>query len=518
MTSARRKTRSHNLATQSFDCVVLDLNLPDASGYDVLETMARSEQYSFPPVIVYTGGTLTLEDEERLRRFSRSVIVKGARSPERLLDEVTLFLHQVESRLPPDSRGMLQAARERDERFEGRTILVVEDDVRNVFALTSVFEPRGAKVVIARNGREDSSWSAQVRPDLVLMDIMMPEMDGLTAIRELRKRPEPRNLPIIALTAKAMRDDHEECIAAGASDYMPKPLDVDKLCLCRRYGWPDDDIAPRQPIDRMSTSRSICCWRRSTGSTPTTSATMPRASLRRRVLDALAQFGVESVSLLQHGILRDPALVHRLLTQLTVPVSDLFRDPGYFVALRERGSAAARHLPVHQGLGRRLQHGRRGVLAGHPARGSAAARPHADLCHRHQSGSAAHGRGGRVRHGSRAGVHSQLPAGRWCGRWPTTTRPRTAAASSTAVCARASRSRTIAWPRIPSSPKCTWCRAATFSSTSTRCCRSARSISSTIAGAAGLPWARIARTPRLPRHRGRSRMSRATERVYRRSA
>ena len=222
------------LSSTSFDCVVLDLNLPDGSGYQILETMSASEQYSFPPVIVYTGRALSPDEEQQLRRFSRSVIVKGARSPERLLDEVTLFLHQVESRLPSGSRRLLEAARERDEIFDGRRILVVEDDVRNVFALTSVFEPRGAKVAIARNGREALARVDEERPDLVLMDIMMPEMDGLTATRELRKRSELRDLPIIALTAKAMRDDYEECLAAGANDYMAKPLDVDKLVsLCR---------------------------------------------------------------------------------------------------------------------------------------------------------------------------------------------------------------------------------------------------------------------------------------------
>ena len=142
------------LSSQSYDCVVLDLNLPDASGYDVLEKMSSGEQYSFPPVIVYTGRLLSANEEERLRRYSRSIIVKGARSPERLLDEVTLFLHQVESRLPAESQRLLRAARERDGSLEGRTILLVEDDVRNVFALTSVLEARGATVAIARNGRE----------------------------------------------------------------------------------------------------------------------------------------------------------------------------------------------------------------------------------------------------------------------------------------------------------------------------------------------------------------------------
>jgi signal transduction histidine kinase/DNA-binding response OmpR family regulator len=222
------------LAETSFDCVVLDLSLPDASGHQVLETMSASERYSFPPVIIYTGRAPGPEEEERLRRYSRSVIVKGARSPERLLDEVTLFLHQVESRLPPESQRMLRAARERDTVFDGRSILLVEDDVRNVFALTSVFEPRGARVRIARNGREALAAVRESRPDLVLMDVMMPEMDGLTATRELRREPAYRDLPIIVLTAKAMRDDYQESLAAGANDYMAKPIDVDKLVsLCR---------------------------------------------------------------------------------------------------------------------------------------------------------------------------------------------------------------------------------------------------------------------------------------------
>jgi signal transduction histidine kinase/DNA-binding response OmpR family regulator len=222
------------LSASSFDCVILDLHLPDASGFDVLETMSGNERYSFPPVIVYTGQALSQEDEQRLRQYSRSVIVKGARSPERLLAEVTLFLHQVESRLPQAAQRLLKAARERDEVFEGRRILVVEDDIRNVFALTSVFEPLGAVVQIARNGVEALEAIGRQRPDLVLMDIMMPEMDGLTAMRRIREQGPLATLPIIALTAKAMPDDYQECLAAGASDYLAKPLDVDKLVsLCR---------------------------------------------------------------------------------------------------------------------------------------------------------------------------------------------------------------------------------------------------------------------------------------------
>lgn len=223
------------LERASFDCMVLDLALPDGSGYDLLETMAEGEQYAFPPVIVYTGRELGHDEEQRLRRYSRSIIIKGVRSPERLLDEVSLFLHQMESTLPPERQRMLRVARERESAFEGRTILVVEDDVRNVFALTGLLEPRGAKIEIARNGREAVERLARApRPDLVLMDIMMPEMDGFAAMRAIRERPELQELPIIALTAKAMRDDHDRCLAAGANDYVAKPIDVDKLLsLCR---------------------------------------------------------------------------------------------------------------------------------------------------------------------------------------------------------------------------------------------------------------------------------------------
>jgi CheY-like chemotaxis protein/signal transduction histidine kinase len=223
------------LREATFDCVVLDLSLPDMSGYEVLDKMASGEAFSFPPVIVYTGRTLTREEEERLRRYASTIIVKGARSPERLLDEVMLFLHQVEARLPQEHQQILRELRNRDEVLEGRTILVVEDDVRNIFALSSVLEPKGAKVRIARNGKEAlqvlerALHEPDAAVDLVLMDIMMPEMDGLTATREIRKRPEWKNLPIIALTAKAMPDDREKCLRAGANDYTVKPIDIDKL-------------------------------------------------------------------------------------------------------------------------------------------------------------------------------------------------------------------------------------------------------------------------------------------------
>ncbi|MFN7137813.1 MAG: response regulator [Limisphaerales bacterium] len=232
------------LRTSTFDCMVLDLSLPDASGFALLETLSREDKYSFPPVIVYTGRKLSPEEEQRLRKYSKSIIIKGAKSPERLLDEVTLFLHQVVADLPAEQQEMLEKARSRDAALEGRHVLVVEDDVRNIFALSSILEPHGVKLQIARNGREaleflDRSLQNKGTPvDLVLMDIMMPEMDGLTAMREIRKRPEWKKLPIIALTAKAMKNDQEEAIAAGANDYMSKPLDVDKLLSLIRVWMP----------------------------------------------------------------------------------------------------------------------------------------------------------------------------------------------------------------------------------------------------------------------------------------
>ncbi|MCE9603438.1 MAG: response regulator [Planctomycetia bacterium] len=232
------------LKDATFDCMVLDLTLPDASGYSLLETLSREDAYSFPPVIVYTGRELSVDEEQRLRRYSKSIIIKGAKSPERLLDEVTLFLHQVVADLPAEQQRLLEKARSRDAALEGRRILIVEDDVRNIFALTSILEPRGAIIKFARNGREalaalEKSREAQGEEiDLVLMDVMMPEMDGITATQEIRKRAEWKKLPVIMLTAKAMKNDQEQCIAAGANDYMAKPLDVEKLLSLVRVWIP----------------------------------------------------------------------------------------------------------------------------------------------------------------------------------------------------------------------------------------------------------------------------------------
>ncbi|HEL4113114.1 TPA: response regulator [Stenotrophomonas maltophilia] len=222
------------LSSVTFDCMVMDLSLPDGSGYDLLEHMAGNDDVGFPPVIVYTGRALSREEEQRLRRYSKSIIIKGARSPERLLDEVTLFLHSVEASLPSDQQRLLREARRRDTVLDGRTVLLAEDDVRNIFALSSVLEPLGVTLEIARNGQEAVDRLAEREVDLVLMDIMMPEKDGLAAMREIRAQRHLQDLPIIALTAKAMPDDRERCLQAGANDYIAKPIDVDKLVsLCR---------------------------------------------------------------------------------------------------------------------------------------------------------------------------------------------------------------------------------------------------------------------------------------------
>jgi CheY-like chemotaxis protein len=231
------------LKKQTFDCMVLDLSLPDASGYELLETLNKQD-YAFPPVIVYTGKDLTAAQEQQLRRYSKSIIIKGAKSPERLLDEVTLFLHQVVSDLPAEQQKLLKKAKNRDSILENRRILIVEDDIRNVYSLSNILEPRGAIVQIARNGKEalkaleESRNAENDNIDLILMDVMMPEMDGITATRTIRMDKHWKKLPIIMLTAKAMRDDQERCLSAGANDYMAKPLDVEKLLSLVRVWMP----------------------------------------------------------------------------------------------------------------------------------------------------------------------------------------------------------------------------------------------------------------------------------------
>jgi PAS domain S-box-containing protein len=231
------------LKKTTFDCMIMDFLLPDMPGDKLLEQMTHEEINSFPPVIVYTGSSLTRDEEDKLRKYSKSIIIKGARSPERLLDEVTLFLHRVEAKMPPESRKILSTARGREKMLEGKKILLVDDDIRNIFALTSALEQKGAIIIVGRNGHEALEMlDKNPEIDLILMDIMMPEMDGNEATRRIRQQKRFEKLPIIAVTARAMKDDQTKCLEAGANDYLSKPVDLDKLYSLIRVWMPKDGL------------------------------------------------------------------------------------------------------------------------------------------------------------------------------------------------------------------------------------------------------------------------------------
>ncbi|HTW75113.1 MAG TPA: response regulator, partial [Steroidobacteraceae bacterium] len=218
------------LAERAFDCIVLDLRLPDISGFDLLERMQQDERLQDVPVVVFTGRELSDAEQSELKRKAKSIVLKGVQSPERLLDETALFLHRVLADLPPNKRQMIERLHESDESLRGRKVLVVDDDIRNIFALNSLLERHNMQVVSANNGR-DAIRLIEATPDLalVLMDIMMPEMDGYETIRRIRAQSELQHLPIIALTAKAMKGDREKCLEAGASDYVAKPVNTEQL-------------------------------------------------------------------------------------------------------------------------------------------------------------------------------------------------------------------------------------------------------------------------------------------------
>jgi CheY-like chemotaxis protein/signal transduction histidine kinase/HAMP domain-containing protein len=217
------------------DCVVLDLRLPDMSGFEVLEELRGDAKLSDVPVVVFTGRELSAEEDAELHTMARSIVVKGVESPERLLDETALFLHRVVTELPPEKQRMLERLNSSDEDLVGRTALLIDDDARNIFALSSVLERRGMRVLTATTGREAIAL-VDSTPDLaiVLMDIMMPEMDGYQTMRAIRQKPDFRRLPIIALTAKAMKGDREKCMEAGASDYLAKPVNTEQLLSALR--------------------------------------------------------------------------------------------------------------------------------------------------------------------------------------------------------------------------------------------------------------------------------------------
>jgi HAMP domain-containing protein/CheY-like chemotaxis protein/signal transduction histidine kinase len=218
-----------------FDCVVLDLRLPDMSGFDILERFRDTPSLSHLPVVVFTGKDLSPEEDARLRTLARSVVVKGVESPERLLDETALFLHRVVTELPAEKQRMLELLHHSDEALVGKKVLVVDDDVRNIFALSSVLERRGMTVLTAGTGREAIA-TLESTPDvaIVLMDIMMPDMDGYETMQIIRQNPSFRRLPIVALTAKAMKGDREKCLEAGASEYLAKPVNTEQLLSALR--------------------------------------------------------------------------------------------------------------------------------------------------------------------------------------------------------------------------------------------------------------------------------------------
>jgi CheY-like chemotaxis protein len=218
-----------------FDCIVLDLKLPQKTGFALLEQVKKDERFRDVPIIVYTGKELTRREETTLKRYAESIIVKDASSPERLLAETSLFLHRVEARLPASKRRMLEQLHTAEAVFEGKRVLIVDDDVRNVFALTSVLESHGMEVLFAENGKDAlEALRAESRVDLVLMDLMMPELDGYETTRTIREQEQFAELPIIALTAKAMKGDREKSIEAGASDYVTKPVVTDQLLSLMR--------------------------------------------------------------------------------------------------------------------------------------------------------------------------------------------------------------------------------------------------------------------------------------------
>lgn len=223
------------LQNTAYDCLILDLGLPDKDGFQLLKELKEMKNHPIPPVIVYTGQELTREQDQELQKYTSSIIIKGVKSEERLLDETALFLHRMVGELNEKQQKIIRTLYEKENLFKEKKILLVDDDMRNIFALTRVFEDKGMIVLKAENGKKAIQvLKENPKLDLVLMDIMMPEMDGYDAMKEIRKLAEFKDLPIIALTAKAMKEDKQKCLDAGASDYITKPVDVSKLMSLMR--------------------------------------------------------------------------------------------------------------------------------------------------------------------------------------------------------------------------------------------------------------------------------------------
>ncbi len=218
------------IKTGNYDCVILDLKLPDMNGFEFLDILKNDGTAIIPPVIVYTGKDLNLEEQHKLEEVSSSIVIKGVKSPERLLNEVTLFLHKMEAEMSEDKQKILKYARHREQVYEGKKVLIVDDDIRNVYSLKQVLQDRGMELFMASTGKEALGKIAEhPEIDIVLMDIMMPVMNGYEAMQEIRKTYDRKQLPILALTAKAMTGDRDKCLSSGANDYLPKPIDPDRL-------------------------------------------------------------------------------------------------------------------------------------------------------------------------------------------------------------------------------------------------------------------------------------------------
>jgi len=227
---ATGKEALEKISNEDYDCMILDLGLEDMTGFELLDKFEKKKLATELPIVIYTGRELSRDENDQLKKYSQSIILKGARSFERLLAETTLFLHQVESKLPTEKKKMLKKVHGSVDVLEGKTILVVDDDMRNVFAISSLLESYKIKVVVGKNGKEGiEKLKKNDHIDLILMDIMMPEMDGYEAMQRIRKMKKYESMPIIALTAKAMKEDREKCIAAGANEYLSKPVEKEKL-------------------------------------------------------------------------------------------------------------------------------------------------------------------------------------------------------------------------------------------------------------------------------------------------
>jgi CheY-like chemotaxis protein len=215
--------------------MILDIGLPDMSGFDLIHKLENIKGHKIPPIIVYTGKELTKEENNELEKYAESIIIKGVKSEERLLDETALFLHRTISNLPKSKQIIINSLYDKETIFQSKKILLVDDDMRNLFALSKILKERGMEIIKAENGKI-ALEILEKQPDIhmVLVDIMMPEMDGYEAMRRIRSNVEFKDLPVIALTAKAMKEDKQKCIDAGANDYITKPIDLERLLSLMR--------------------------------------------------------------------------------------------------------------------------------------------------------------------------------------------------------------------------------------------------------------------------------------------